>query len=294
MLNLTSVRFLSGALALFALFAVAPAAAFAQTSGSATLRGTVKDAAGAIVPASTVTITSNRTSAERKLTTGDEGSFTFPSLDPGTYTLRVEAANFKTYVQTDLTLSPSDTRGADVTLEAGGASETVTVTADATNQIQTETGEKSSTITAAQIENLSLIGRSSMELLRILPGVVAPDGPDLQVVGFGTGANNTAAYSVNGLRGTNNNVSIDGSRVIDIGSNSGTIITPNNDMVQEVKVQTSNYAAEFGSSGVQITATTKGGGNEYHGTLYTYARPYQLQANDRQRVLQGLFPGRRR
>lgn len=289
MLKLTSVRLLSGALALFALLTVTPAA-FAQTSGSATLRGTVKDAAGAIVPASTVTITSNRTSAERKITTGNEGTFTFPSLDPGTYTLKVEAANFKTYVQTDLVLSPSDTRGADVTLEPGGASETVTVTAESITQIQTETGEKSNTITAAQIENLSLVGRSSIELLRILPGVVAPDATDLQIVGFGSGANNTGAYSVNGLRGTNNNVSIDGSRVIDIGSNSGTIITPNNDMVQEVKVQTSNYAAEYGSSGVQITATTKGGSNDYHGTLYTYARPYQLQANERQRVLQGFFP----
>ena len=78
--------------------------------------------------------------------------------------------------------------------------------------------------------------------------------------------------------------------MIDIGSNSGTIITPNNDMVQEVKVQTSNYAAEYGTSGVQISATTKGGGNEYHGSLYTYARPYQLQANERQRVYQGFFP----
>lgn len=280
---------MTGALTLLAVLALAPAA-FSQTTGSATLRGTIRDAAGAVVPNATVTITSNRTNAERKLTTSDEGIYAFASLDPGSYTLKVEAPNFKTSLQTDLVLSPSDTRGADVVLEAGGASETVTVTAESVTQIQTETGEKSNTITAAQIENLTLVGRSSMELLRILPGVVAPDATELQVVGFGSGANNTGAYSVNGLRGQNNNVSIDGSRVIDIGSNSGTIITPNNDMVQEVKVQTSNYAAEHGSSGVQISAVTKGGGNDYHGTLYHYTRPYQLQANDRQRVLQGFFP----
>lgn len=285
----TKSRLLHLAFSFLILFAAAPSV-FAQTSGSATLRGTVKDTTGAVVPSATVTLTSNRTNSERRITTGDDGGFTFPSLDPGSYTLKVEAANFKTSVQTDLTLSPSDTRGADVTLEAGGASEVVTVTAESTSQIQTETGEKSNTITAAQIENLSLIGRSSLELLRTLPGVVAPDGPDLQIVGFGSGANNTSSYNVNGLRGQNNNVSIDGSRVIDIGANNGTIITPNNDMVQEVKVQTSNFAAEYGSSGVQISATTKGGGNEYHGSLYTYARPYQLQANDRQRVLQGYFP----
>ncbi|HVF29080.1 MAG TPA: TonB-dependent receptor, partial [Pyrinomonadaceae bacterium] len=201
------------AFALLLVVGLAPQS-FAQTTGSSTLRGTVKDPAGAVVPNATVVLVSERTGQERRITTGDEGTYTFASIDPGTYTLRVESANFKTSEQTGLVISPSSTVGSDVTLEVGAASETVTVTAEAINQIQTETGEKSNVITAAQIENLSLIGRSSMELLRILPGVVAPDGPDLQVVGFGSGANNTGAYSVNGLRGTNNNVSIDGSRVI--------------------------------------------------------------------------------
>jgi hypothetical protein len=97
---------------------------------------------------------------------------------------------------------------------------------------------------------------------RILPGVTAPnpDEAGQQAVGFNSGSNNSAQYNVNGLRGEENNVSIDGARVIDIGSNNGTIITANVDMVQEVKVQTSNYAAEHGASGVQIIATTKGGG----------------------------------
>jgi hypothetical protein len=92
---------------------------------------------------------------------------------------------------------------------------------------------------------------------------------------------------VNGLRGENNNVSIDGSRVIDIGANNGTIITANVDMVQEVKVQSSNYAAEHGSSGVQITATTKGGSRDFHGSLYTYFRDSVLNANDRNNSILG-------
>lgn len=287
--RLNPIRMVRGIIGIALLLILIPAT-YAQTTGSSTLRGVVKDPNGAIVPNANVILVSERTGQERRTPTSSEGTYTFASVDPGSYTLRVEGANFKTYQQTGLVISPSSTQGADVTLEVGSAAETVTVTAEAQSQIQTETGEKSNVITSQQIENLSLVGRSSMELLRILPGVVAPDAPDMQIVGFGSGANNTGAYSVNGLRGTNNNVSIDGSRVIDIGSNSGTIITPNNDMVQEVKVQTSNYAAEYGSSGVQISATTKGGGNDYHGTLYTYARPYQLQANDRQRVLQGYFP----
>jgi hypothetical protein len=86
----------------------------------------------------------------------------------------------------------------------------------------------------------------------------------------------------------NNNVSIDGSRLLDIGSNNGTIITPNNDFVQEVKVQVSNYAAEYGNSAVQISAVTKSGGKDFHGSLYTYWRPWQVAANDRSRSSAGL------
>jgi len=155
-------------------------------------------------------------------------------------------------------------------------------------QIQTETSEKSNTITSEQIQNLSLVGRSSLELLRILPGVVAPDQSQLEVTGFNAGANANNGYNVNGLRGENNNVSIDGSRVIDIGSNNGTIITANNDMVQEVEVKVSNYAAEYGSSAVQISAVTKGGGQDFHGSAYYYGRPRWAAANDRSLNYAGL------
>lgn len=270
------------------LFVFAVPVALGQTSGSATLRGTVKDVSGAVVPEADVTLIGEGTGIERKATTNDEGTYVFATVDPGRYTLRVERASFKTYVQPELVLSPSDTRGVDAVLQVGEASETVTVSADALTTIQTETGEKSNTITAAQIQNLSLVGRNSLELLRILPGVVAPDATDLLVTSFNTGSNATAAYIVNGQRGGNNNVSLDGSRVLDISTNNGTVITLNNDMVQEVKVQTSNYAAEFGSSGVQITGTTRSGSNEFHGGLYYYARPYQLQANERARNLLGF------
>lgn len=266
--------------------ALAAPASFAQTTGSATVRGVIKDANGDIVPGATVTLTSQKTGLSRTTRSSSDGVYVFAQVDPDTYTLKVEASNFKTYVQTDLTLAPSDTRGADVGLEAGGIGEVVTVTTQ--EEVITETGEKAHTITSQQIQNFSLIGRSSLELLRILPGVVAPDGTDLQSVSFGGGGNANANYSVNGLRGVNNNVSIDGSRVIDIGSNNGTIITANNDFVQEVKVQVSNYAAEYGNSAVQISAVTKGGGKEFHGGVYDYWRPWQTTANDRSRTSSGL------
>ena len=267
-------------LAALSMFAAVPVT-FAQGS-SGTVRGVIKDPNGAVVPDATVTLVSQR-GAERKATTSNSGAYVFTSVDPGPYTLRVERQGFKTSEQ-QFSLAPSETRGLDAELEIGTATETVTVT-DQGSAIKTETGERSDTITASQIENLSIISRSSLELLRVLPGVVAPDASDpnsgVDRVSFGGGANATANYTVNGIRGVNNNVSIDGSRVIDIGSNNGTIITPNVDMVQEVTVKTSNYAAEYGSGGVQISATTKGGSKDFHGTLYYYFRPETLQANDR-------------
>ncbi|HWP45148.1 MAG TPA: carboxypeptidase regulatory-like domain-containing protein [Blastocatellia bacterium] len=260
--------------------------AVAQTSGSATLRGTVKDPAGAVVAGATVTLINERTAFERKITTGDDGVYVFSSLTPDTYTVKVESTGFKVAERTGVVLAPSDTRGLDIVLEVGTAEQVVTVQA-AGEQIQTETGAKENTITAKQIDNTSIIGRSALELLRILPGVASPlpDDPAFQSVSFGGGTNANNRYNVNGLRGEYNNVSIDGSRVMDIGSNNGTIITANVDMVQEVKVQSSNYAAEHGSSGVQITATTKGGGREFHGTLYTYIRDAALNANDRSNTI---------
>ncbi len=254
--------------------------AVAQTTGSATLRGTVKDPQGAILRDATVTLLNERTKEDRRTKSSEDGTYTFTAVAPGTYTLKAEATGFKTSSQANLNIETSGTQGIDITMEIGQPSETVTITAGA-EQLQTETGARENTINAQQIDNLSIISRSSLELLRILPGVVAPDNTALESIGFGSGANANSQYHVNGLRGEQNNVTIDGSRMIDIGSNNGTVITANPDMVQEVKVQTSNYAAEHGSSAVQISATTKGGSSGFHGSVYDYMRHWRFQANDR-------------
>ena len=233
-----------------------------------------------MLPDADVTLINERTKDERKATSSDEGGYAFSALTPGTYTIKVEAKGFKIAEQSGIAVETSSTRGLDIAMEVGQPTETVTVSA-AGNQLQTETGAKENTITAAQIDNLSIISRSALELLRILPGVVAPDNTDLESIAFGGGANANAQYNVNGLRGEQNNVTIDGSRMIDIGSNNGTVITANPDMVQEVKVQTSNYAAEHGTSAVQISATTKGGSSGFHGSIYDYLRNHRFQANDR-------------
>ncbi len=263
-----------------------PVYAHAQGGTTATVRGTVSDTSGGVLPGATVTITNTGTKATRNSVSDDRGGYLFSGLFPGTYTVKVELQGFKTYEQTNLALSPADTRGVDVALEVGALSEVVSVTSSA-EIIQTETGAREGVLRADQIDKLSIIGRSSLELLRILPGVVAPDQSTMQSVGFGTGANNTQAYTVNGVRSSGNTVSLDGSALIDIGSNSGVIVTLNNDMVQEVKVQSSNYAAEYGSSGMSISAVTKSGSSRFRGTLYDYIRDSKFSANDRSNSIAG-------
>jgi hypothetical protein len=272
------------------LLVLAPSPALAQ-SGTATLRGTVNDTTGAVVPGATVTLLNQRTRDARNTTSDARGGYFFAAVVPGTYTVKVEIAGFKGHEQRGISISPADTRGVDVTLEVGQQAETITVTAEK-EIIQTETGAREGVLTAEQIDNLSIIGRSSVELLRIMPGVVAPDMAKMETSSFGTGgmagANDISSFAVNGVRGTNNTYSLDGSKMIDIGSNAGVVLSPNNDMVQEVKVQSSNYAAEYGSSGVHISAVTKGGGSKFHGTVYDYLRHNKFAANDRSNTIAGV------
>ncbi len=152
--------------------------------------------------------------------------------------------------------------------------------------IQTETGAREGVLTAKQIDNLSVIGRSALELMRILPGVVTEFNQG-ESVSFGGGGNNTQGYTVNGIRSSANMVSLDGSSLIDIGSNNGVIISLNNDMVQEVKVQSSNFAAEYGTGGMNVGGVTKAGSSKFHGALYDYWRDHRFAANDRSNSIAG-------
>src|SRR5687767_9080859 len=259
--------------------------AFAQGSTTATVRGTVQDPSGGVLPGATVTATNTGTKGMQTAVSDDRGQYLFAGLFPGTYDLKAELSGFKTYEQKGLTLSPSDNRGIDVRLEIGQQTETVTVTSQL-EVIQTQTGAREGVLTAKQIDNLSIIGRSALELMRILPGVVTEFNVG-ESVSFGGGGNNTGGYTVNGIRSTGNTVSLDGSSLIDIGSNNGVIVSLNNDMVQEVKVQSSNFAAEYGSGGMNVSGVTKSGSSQFHGSVYDYWRDYRLAANDRSNSIAG-------
>ena len=266
--------------------ALTSGAASAQVGATAMLRGTVRDPSGAIVPGATVTLLDTATSAVRTVLTDESGTF-LCSLFPSTYELHVQITGFKTYVQKDLALGPGDAVGLDVRLTLGARTVTVMVTTSA-GFVPVETGAREERVTAEQIDHLSVIGRSPLELLRILPGIVAPPQNQLESVSFGGGANETQAYGVNGIRSSHNAVSLDGSNLIDIGNNNGMLIALNDDMVQEVKVRATNFAAEYGAGSVSISAITKAGTSRFHGTGYWYGRDPRLGANDRSNTIVGI------
>ena len=261
------------------------ATAFGQASTTATVRGTIQDPTGGVLPGATVTMTNVGTKGVQTTVSDERGQYLYAGLFPGTYDLKVELVGFKNYEQKGITLSPNDNRGIDVRLEVGQQTETVTVTGQQ-EYIATETGAREGVLNAKQIDSLSIIGRSSLELMRILPGVVAEFNIG-ESVSFGGGGNGTQNYTVNGIRGSSNTVSLDGSSLIDIGSNSGVIVSLNNDMVQEVKVQSSNFAAEYGTGGMNVSGVTKSGTSQFHGSLYDYWRDYRLAANDRSNSIAG-------
>jgi len=237
-----NIRRLVEVLSILALLAVGLSA---QTvSGS--LQGTVVDPANAIVPNAPVTLLETSTGVSRQATTDGTGLFRFLNLSPGTYSVTVKAAGFKQFTSNNITVAANETRDiARLELQLGNTSESVTVTAEAA-AIQLASSEKSTSIDGNQLSNVTLRGRDIFGYLKLVPGVV-------DISFNGTNAGNRDVTSPNAIRGItiNGNTSalnfaVDGITDIDTGSNSTLHYEPNADAVQEMKVLTSNYQAEFG------------------------------------------------
>ena len=158
-------------LALVVLGMLAASAAFAQDTGS--IRGAIRDTTGATVPGATVTLQNEATKFTRNVVSDARGEYYFGAVSPGIYTVTVDISGFKRAQRKNFRISQRESAGYDVTLEVGAQTEVVEVTAQR-DLIQTETGAREGLITSEQIDNLSIVGRSPLELLRILPGSVMP------------------------------------------------------------------------------------------------------------------------
>ncbi|MDI1240730.1 MAG: carboxypeptidase regulatory-like domain-containing protein, partial [bacterium] len=254
---------------------------FAQTE-SARIQGTVTDATGAVVAGATVKVTSIATSREVTATSGDDGSFTVLSLQPGRYAVEVTAPNFKTTKQ-EITLEVAQTAPLTVALEAGAVSETVTVTTDIP-QIETANSAIGEVIQGREAVELPLNGRNVLELARLSPGVTqgVPDGFSSGVSGNAEtyrGRNTGgAALSVNGQRTQANNFLLDG-----VDNNESLVNTinvfPSAEAIQEFRVQTSTAPAEFGRGGGGIiNSVIKSGRNDFFGSAFLFLRNDNLDA----------------
>lgn len=240
---------------------------FAQ-SGS--ISGTVVDAQGAAIAGAQVqALDQARGIVVREATSGADGIFILQPLLPGTYTVKVNAKGMKELVRTDLVLDQNQVLGIGrLEMAVGAATETVTVEAT-TPLVETATSDRSSgVITAEQVLETQVNGRDFQSLMKTLPGVVSNNGSDFQLQ-----FNNTDQMHVNGLRGSDNNVFLDGAINTDVGANDGQYTQLSLDAVGEFKVMTGNYNAEYGRNpGVMISVNTKSGGQQYHGTLYEFNR----------------------
>jgi Carboxypeptidase regulatory-like domain/TonB-dependent Receptor Plug Domain len=250
------------------------ASAFAQTSAS--LSGTVHDAQGGAVAGAKVTLKDAGGTVQIDTTTNSEGFYTFPVIQPSTYTVTIEATGFKKSVRSGIVVNASDRQSTGVTvLEVGDISNTVEVTADAAQlQIKTESGEQGTAINNQQIQNLAVNGRNYLDLLKLTPGVVV-------TTSFATsGPGGLGNIDINGTRTGKNNLTIDGTTNVDTGSNGTQHIALSLDNIAEFKLLTSNFQAEYGrSGGGAIQIVTKSGTNEFHGTGYYFHRHEQFNAN---------------
>src|SRR5688572_26477446 len=227
-----------------------------QTSRG-TVSGTVTDPTGAVIAGADVTLTSAATKLNRTTKTNGEGLYRFEAVDPGSYSVKVNATGFGEVVSTGIEVQANQTSDVPAQMAPAGQVETVNVAADAGQLLQVEAPVRGGNIDKIKITELPVAGRNPVALALTLPGV------STNRFGFGVGT-----FSVNGSRGRSNNFLIDGTENNDISVAGQAFQITNPDAVQEVSVQTSNYDAEFGRAGGAVVNTiTKSGSDDFHGSL---------------------------
>src|SRR5262245_34347076 len=261
---------------LFGLLALCSPFVLAQQE-TATITGEVRDASGALVPKAAITITNVETNANLKSETNDQGVYTVPSLKPGPYSITVEKAGFKKMVRSGITLQVNQVARIDLAMQVGELSTAVEIV-EAAALLETETSARGSVIDQKKIVDLPLNGRDYNQLALLSPGVL-PTTPRLASVNF------KGAINVNGNRTFNNVFLLDGVDNISYSNSfrgeNVQLVQPSVEALQEFKIQTNAYSAEFGrSSGAVINATIKSGTNGIHGAVYEFLRNDVLDANN--------------
>ena len=259
------------------------------------ISGTVKDASGAVVPDALVAATNVETGVRATLTTNGSGFYNFPQLSVGHYVLTIEKNGFKPYQRTGIAINANSALSVDAILQIGQAAEAVTVVE---NQIQVDTTstQMGEVITATQMTTVPLNLRSFTDLLSLQPGVAPTTSitsDTVQDVGASalspSGDLNPGTISINGQREFANSFIVNGSDVEE-DVNMGAAIIPNLDSIEEFRVITNNFDAEYGEfSGGQINVVTKSGTNALHGDVFEFLRNTDLDARNYFSPTRGVF-----
>jgi hypothetical protein len=249
--------------------------ALAQTGGDIT--GEVRDQSGAVAPNAAVTATNTLTNVARSTITNAAGVYNFPDLTPGKYQVKVVAGGFATAV-TSLELQVQQVARIDFTLQVGTANQTVEVAASA-ELLNTENATVGTVIEEKRISELPLNGRSFFSLVALSPNVTYGFTPAQQASGRLGGTRSTLTMSLSGARATWSNYTLDGITNTDVDFNTY-IVLPSVEALQEFKVQSGVYPAEFGREAGQVNVSTKPGTNVYHGTAFEFLRNNDLDARN--------------
>lgn len=246
---------------------------FGQTFG--TIAGEVKDSSGAIVAGASITLTGKATNATRLATTNTDGIYSFPSLEPGGYDLSVKMTGFKTERQSGIDVQVQQTVRADFALQPGQVNESIEVSASA-EQLNTADATVGTVIENKRIVELPLNGRDYLQLVQLSPNVTASFG-SAQSSNRQGGTRANENLSIGGQRSTFNHYTLDGIENTDVNFNLY-LFLPSIDAIQEFKIQTGVYPAEFGREVSQINVSTLPGTNQYHAALFEFFRNYKLDA----------------
>ena len=252
-----------------------------------------------MIPGADITLTDQATHIKRIVQTNRQGLYAFPSLVPGTYTVKVKRKGFQAKEITGITLHAGDVLAVPaITLTVG--SETTTVTVEATSDmIPTENGARINVLASKEIENLALVGRDTTELLKVLPGATTVSSGLTQNTPMYNDLNTTVQQSAIG-NGININGAVnrggtallsDGANIIDPGNMASSVSIINPEMTAEVSVQASNFGADTAFGPVVVSTISKSGSERYHGEAYFVARNSVLNANDWQSNHQNIAQG---
>jgi outer membrane receptor protein involved in Fe transport len=268
----------------------------AEAQFRASIQGTVRDSAGAVVAGAIVTATNVETGKSQLTKTSDEGFYRIDGLAPGTYNVVTEVTGFKKSVLEGVIVRAEETQGLNITLEAGQVAEAVTITSTSEVPLQTENANVDKTISNLEVLRLPQAGRDPYDLVRLAPGVFGegsrtasgaannlpntsgPGGSNVSI--FAT--ENQVPVSANGQRVSSNNFQVDGVSVNSQTWGGAAVITPSQESIKELKVTSSTYSAEDGrNSGAQVKVVTQNGTNSFHGSgFFRYTGPSLNAFND--------------